>query len=440
MFWDLMKKKGCLNYIKLLLFLFFLISFHVSASWEDEACKLNNTCIDASNTYEWPYCVSSNVDYAKKCIWTYITNEFSSNKDLGRKLSDFNTSDFVEHYCKSLLWDSGARRIYYSSPSAITEDGDWDWQQTFDSRQSLFVYSLCSSFINEDGNYPFLTESANLWDILKSWIVARLRLQQMSNNKDSCSLVDDPSLNNCDLSIYVTEIFNAIMSDIFKIKYSQVLHLDSVSSFSSAGRARIQSFLSWYFKFTEEYEQLEKMFPQTIDVLNSNQLYHKNILESVKILENDELANLADTSWCPVVWNVEWADFVACALHWSQWNGLSLTPSFLTLFYNELLHYRVFTSYYKYWLSAKNTNVLSDVGNSENMVKISDFQQYSNMQLEAANQTLRSFEDFNMTYPLHIWLLLYQERVSNFRDKFLSPIVTIFYSLSEKLQNVQEPN
>jgi len=62
------------------------------------------------------------------------------------------------------------------------------------------------------------------------------------------------------------------------------------------------------------------------------------------------------------------------------------------------------------------------------------------MQLEAANQTLRSFEDFNMTYPLHIWLLLYQERVTNFRDKFLSPIVTIFYSLSEKLQNVQEPN
>ena len=75
----------------------------LDASWEDEACKSDNTCINASNTYEWPYCVSSNVDYAKKCIWTYITNEFSSNKDLGRKLSDFNTSDFVEHYCKSLL-------------------------------------------------------------------------------------------------------------------------------------------------------------------------------------------------------------------------------------------------------------------------------------------------------------------------------------------------
>ena len=98
-----MKKKGCLNYVKLLLFLSFLISFPVGASWEDEACKSDNTCINASNTYEWPYCVSSNVDYAKKCIWTYITNEFSSNKDLGRKLSDFNTSDFVEHYCKSLL-------------------------------------------------------------------------------------------------------------------------------------------------------------------------------------------------------------------------------------------------------------------------------------------------------------------------------------------------
>jgi hypothetical protein len=53
---------------------------------------------------------------------------------------------------------------------------------------------------------------------------------------------------------------------------------------------------------------------------------------------------------------------------------------------------------------------------------------------------LHTFEDFNMTYPLHIWLLLYQERMKNFRDKKLAPVITIFYSLSEKLQNVQLPN
>ncbi len=69
-----------------------------------------------------------------------------------------------------------------------------------------------------------------------------------------------------------------------------------------------------------------------------------------------------------------------------------------------------------------------------------DFQFYWDIQLDSAKFALRRFEDFAMTYPLHIWLLLYQERVKEYRDKYLSPIVTIFYSLSEKLQNVQLPN
>ena len=62
---------------------------------------------------------------------------------------------------------------------------------------------------------------------------------------------------------------------------------------------------------------------------------------------------------------------------------------------------------------------------------------YSDMQIEAAKQTLKDLEELNLTYPLHIWLLLYQEKAKKFRDTNLSPIITIFYSLSEKLQNVQ---
>jgi hypothetical protein len=71
--------------------------------------------------------------------------------------------------------------------------------------------------------------------------------------------------------------------------------------------------------------------------------------------------------------------------------------------------------------------------------KALDFQWYANIQIDATKQALRRFEDFNMSYPLHIWLLLYQENIHKFRDKNLSPIVTLFYSLSEKLQNVQLP-
>jgi hypothetical protein len=71
--------------------------------------------------------------------------------------------------------------------------------------------------------------------------------------------------------------------------------------------------------------------------------------------------------------------------------------------------------------------------------KSPDFQLYWNIQLDSARFSLRKLEEFSMLYPLHIWLLLYQEREKFYRDDYLSPIVTLFYSLSEKLQNVQLP-
>ena len=66
-----------------------------------------------------------------------------------------------------------------------------------------------------------------------------------------------------------------------------------------------------------------------------------------------------------------------------------------------------------------------------------DLQKRVDLQLESANQTLQDLDELVFTYPLHIGLLLYQEKIMTFRDKHLSPVITSFYSLSEKLQNVQ---
>ncbi|MBR4633500.1 hypothetical protein IKO50_00625 [bacterium] len=59
--------------------------------------------------------------------------------------------------------------------------------------------------------------------------------------------------------------------------------------------------------------------------------------------------------------------------------------------------------------------------------------------MEANNWVQRSFEEFNMTYPLHIWITLHIEKAEDFRNGSLSKVITSFYSLSEKLQNVQLP-
>ena len=70
-----------------------------------------------------------------------------------------------------------------------------------------------------------------------------LKLQQRSGKIDLCSIVDSNGIPDCEMSIYATEIFDAIMSDLFKIKYAQVLHVDSVNKFEDK-ESRILAFLS----------------------------------------------------------------------------------------------------------------------------------------------------------------------------------------------------
>ena len=85
-----------------------------------------------------------------------------------------------------------------------------------------------------------------------------------------------------------------------------------------------------------------------------------------------------------------------------------------------------------------NSNI-SDTDRLKYSSMLSDIQAYLSMQKEAFQLAQHNLEEFNMTYPLHIWFLLYTEKVDKFRKK-LAEIITPFYSLSEKLQNVQLPS
>jgi hypothetical protein len=166
-------------------------------------------------------------------------------------------------------------------------------------------------------------------------------------------------------------------------------------------------------------------------------------LDTVKIIDNSKLADLSKKSKCPTNWNMVWMDFVACALHGSQWNWFSLSPSFITLFYNEILHYRQFVAFYEKWLEERVEVNSKDKAQEKNVriwnSKIKDLEWYFDIQMEANGWAQRGFEEFNMSYPLHIWILLHIEKWEDFRNGSLSKVVTSFYSLSEKLQNVQLP-
>lgn len=435
-----------INYVWLLITsVVLLMPFLVGASWQSDACSLNNTgCAVASSGFTQPYCVSSSVDYAWTCIWPALTNNLSSIPDQKKSLSSFDISDLLSQYCTSLLWDGAHWRVYYAKASQASDS--WDWQQTFDSHQSLFVYALCSSFKDKEWKTPFVPEWGDiLSEAFLEWEIADiLKLHQRSSWKDLCSLSDYDTLADCDMSIYATEIFTALMSDIFKIKYAQVLQVDTVENYDAETPDRVQDFFKGYYYIIDKYDVLKALFPQSVEVLESNQKYYKNVLDSVKLMDNSKFAKLAEDSGCPTSGNIVWMNFIACALHSMQWKWMAIEPAFETMFYNELLNYRIFISYHSLWINDKVKKMSVDKENEKNIRKYEskspDFQLYWDIQLDSAKFALRKLVDFSMTYPLHIWLLLYQEREKNYRDNYLSPIVTIFYSLSEKLQNVQLPN
>ena len=416
-------------YLALLILLIWFFPCLETNAWD---CSDKWDCSTLSNNYTEPYCSNGTDTDATQCIRLSLSNQGNllSKNDMSAKM-------VIQNYCKSMLSSRQDEwRIYFAEGNS-----EWrDWERTFDSRQSIFVYALCSSFREENWNTPFITEKSDLskvftWD----WnIVKFLKLQQRgSDGTDKCSLDNRNQLNECDMSIYATDIFSAIMSDIFKIKYAQVFSVDSVKNFPNIEK-RMESFFSWYFSITDGYKKIKDQYPQTLDVVNSNQKYYKKVLEKLRVLNNSELADI-DNNSCAIWWNkVAWLDFIKCAMHSSQWRWLTLDPPFITLLYNEILNYQIFEKTYQNRLNTKISSVSS---NEKERIryesKIWEFQSYANKQIEAAYKTLHDLEELNMSYPLHIWLLMYQEKLKKFRDKKLSPIITLFYSLSEKLQNVQ---
>ena len=412
-------KKGLCKYILAHLVLSWcFLWFFANASWVSDACENSQSCENLPGTwYNQPYCISDDVDNSS-CVLLWLTNAWSL-------ISVNDVKTIIEKYCKQSLWlDKRQWRIYYAK--VMSGYDWWDWKQTFDSNQSLFVYALCSSFYDGQDR-PFLSGWSDILSGVFNWedVAKILKLQQVSNNKDNCSLEDDASLNNCDMSLYATEIFSSIMSEIFKIWYAQIFNVNTVQDYEINQTKIIVSFLSWYYNITEDYDKVRNRFPQTINVLKSNQLFYKKVLDKLKLINNSELAGMVvDDEGCPDTWDIRWLRYLACALHESEWKWVALSRSFLTMCYNELLNYRFFVSFYSQMLEKMSEGKET----TEKLIietQVLDLKNYSDKQIAAFRQTLSDMEGLNMTYPLHIGLLLYQERVKNFRDNYLSPLVTL---------------
>jgi hypothetical protein len=50
---------------------------------------------------------------------------------------------------------------------------------------------------------------------------------------------------------------------------------------------------------------------------------------------------------------------------------------------------------------------------------------------------MKMLREIDISFPLHVWFMMYQEDLLSLRDKSLYKIVTPFYTLYGKFRNVQ---
>jgi hypothetical protein len=116
---------------------------------------------------------------------------------------------------------------------------------------------------------------------------------------------------------------------------------------------------------------------------------------------------------------------------------------YLNLVYNEFLHYALFVKYYNHVI-LNNPNLAPAKEKKDYTMAVDylknnayEFNREVNASQRAISLGIKMLREIDVTFPLHVGFMMYQEDLLYLRDKSLYKIVTPFYTLYGKLRNVQ---
>ncbi|GHV25683.1 hypothetical protein FACS1894176_04810 [Bacteroidia bacterium] len=308
----------------------------------------------------------------------------------------------------------------------------------YSSRDSLFVRALCGA-----RNPTNRGKEELIKDVFKENFAKKLNLQQFKSSKDLCAAGSGSSENNqseCDISRYSSKIYQALMSDIFKIKRAEVLQVPSTEVFKNK-EDRIASIFDTYFSMNNSNKSAyQKLYPKTATMIDNNQKILYKSLQSLSLLDNEGLRKKSQEAGigCPIE-GTGFENF-ACGLHLSGDQKKGLNTYFTNFLVNEYLNYRLFTDFYINRLRSVHPTNQTDQEKTAHLIELNAIIQQREMFETALQTSLKDLQEISTTYPLHIGLVLYQEEALKFRDKYAAKLVTPLYTLYEKLRNVQPPH
>ena len=315
----------------------------------------------------------------------------------------------------------------------------WVNNLTYNAKNSLFMYRLCT-----DNNpnisierWPWLTDAAetsyvqfeddkdgNKIDVLKN------QLPNVYQKTEEYIQTLFDTIAESYTTIYQASIYGKKWDD--SQTNSKLIEEFSQMYLSDAGNPSPMKYIS-LCATDQKYS-----YPKTCDKL-TNYLKNANnsLNSSSNILNTTTLYNDRSTSKntnCDP--NNPDYNTISCGLYEND------MTKFVNLVYNELFFYTSFVQYYVYILNTqdrfKANNQDDDIENNRQREdRISLMTENLSNSREATKIGIKLLKELQMTFPIHIWLLMYTEAINTFVQNFNKTLIPI-YTLWDIFRNVQD--
>lgn len=359
--------------------------------------------------------------------------------DVAEKLTNYDPNspgDLITVFCTTLL----------TMPDLVDVWGSYT--QMYDPKQSLFLFSMCTNIDPEFSHYfPYLFNNDGQYfkKYQFSWFAMSM------NNCDPTK-----SMISCNFSTHFPDIFQRLINDYVNIKQADVYGLKTKkywewdkTSLDDQANAFLQDRFfgikfcdkEWeidgecrYPKSLREMKsylrKAEKLYNE-VEIVDYDQIFEDFQNYTPKYPESDAINECANEQVLSKNYNI-----VMCWLYGEEYP----MRAFSTLLYNELFFYSLFVKYYTTFLyldydlqQAKTMQQWKAVAR----IDIGKMNQHLDWTQKAIWLSLRMLNEMYVSFPLHIWFLLYHEELLMIREE-LAKMVTPVYTLFDKLQNAQE--
>ena len=305
---------------------------------------------------------------------------------------------------------------------------NFSWIDPDKAKQSLFMTTLCTSngFEKQQNFINFFKDTKEQYQkagysYKKSWFASKCT----SEYKDKCNIAE-----------LTDNILTQILSDYFTVKEASIFWVRWTWFASNTNIKDWQNIFARNILGLQENEELcwqDSHYPQTCKMLSSQIKSFKKALNNLEILRIWTIYWIAEedtssTNKKCANENRKKENLIYCGLLWDTDTEM---VSFVDLIYNELERYTLFSVYY--WDTISQRNDLTKKIKSEYEDSLYGAEKFETI----TYQTLEDLSNIKSTYPLHVLLIAYQEKLLYLRDNYISKIPTPLYCLYYKFRNVQ---